>query len=81
MYVAVVITILGQGLALGNVTVLGYGALVWLLFHVSGPEMPLHVIPRNQLDGSTVDLLKTAENFLPPQPFGVVVDLGVQAFK
>src|SRR5881397_4246040 len=32
MYVAVVITILGQGLTLGNVNVLEYGALVWLLF-------------------------------------------------
>jgi protein-S-isoprenylcysteine O-methyltransferase Ste14 len=34
MYVAVVITILGQGLTLGNVNVLEYGALVWLLFHL-----------------------------------------------
>jgi protein-S-isoprenylcysteine O-methyltransferase Ste14 len=34
MYVAVVITILGQGLILGNVTLLEYGGLVWLLFHV-----------------------------------------------
>jgi protein-S-isoprenylcysteine O-methyltransferase Ste14 len=34
MYVAVVITILGQGLILGNVTLLVYGGLVWLLFHV-----------------------------------------------
>jgi protein-S-isoprenylcysteine O-methyltransferase Ste14 len=34
MYVAVVITILGQGLMLGNVALLGYGGLVWLLFHV-----------------------------------------------
>jgi protein-S-isoprenylcysteine O-methyltransferase Ste14 len=34
MYVAVVSTILGQGLILGNVTVLEYGALVWLLFHL-----------------------------------------------
>ena len=34
MYVAVVSTILGQGLILGNVTLLGYGGLVWLLFHV-----------------------------------------------
>ena len=33
MYVAVVITILGQGLILGNVTLLEYGGLVWLLFH------------------------------------------------
>jgi protein-S-isoprenylcysteine O-methyltransferase Ste14 len=34
MYVAVVATILGQGLIFGNVTLLGYGGLVWLLFHV-----------------------------------------------
>src|SRR6059036_980826 len=34
MYIAVVITILGQGLTLGNVNVLEYGALVWLLFHL-----------------------------------------------
>jgi protein-S-isoprenylcysteine O-methyltransferase Ste14 len=33
MYVAVVSTILGQGLILGNVTLLEYGGLVWLLFH------------------------------------------------
>src|SRR5437667_11286141 len=33
MYVAVVITIFGQGLILGNVTLLEYGGLVWLLFH------------------------------------------------
>jgi protein-S-isoprenylcysteine O-methyltransferase Ste14 len=30
MYVAVVAVILGQGLAFGNVYVLGYGMLVWL---------------------------------------------------
>jgi len=34
MYVAVVSTILGQGLLFGNVTVLEYGGLVWLLCHV-----------------------------------------------
>ena len=34
MYVAVAITILGQGLILGNVTLLEYGGLVWLLFHL-----------------------------------------------
>jgi protein-S-isoprenylcysteine O-methyltransferase Ste14 len=33
MYVAVVFTILGQGLILGNVTLLEYGGIVWLLFH------------------------------------------------
>lgn len=33
MYVAVLSAILGQGLILGNVSVLEYGALVWLLFH------------------------------------------------
>jgi protein-S-isoprenylcysteine O-methyltransferase Ste14 len=33
IYVAVVSTILGQGLVLGNVTLLEYGGLVWLLFH------------------------------------------------
>jgi protein-S-isoprenylcysteine O-methyltransferase Ste14 len=34
MYVAVAITILGQGLILGNVTLLEYGGVVWLLFHL-----------------------------------------------
>ena len=34
MYVAVVCTILGQGLSLGNVTLVEYAALVWLLFHL-----------------------------------------------
>lgn len=34
MYVAVVSTILGQGLILGNVTLLEYGGLVWLMFHL-----------------------------------------------
>jgi protein-S-isoprenylcysteine O-methyltransferase Ste14 len=34
MYVAVVGTILGQGLLLGNLTLLEYGVLVWLLFHL-----------------------------------------------
>jgi len=34
MYVAVVITILGQGLILGNAALLEYGGIVWLLFHV-----------------------------------------------
>jgi protein-S-isoprenylcysteine O-methyltransferase Ste14 len=34
MYVAVVSTILGQGLLFGNSTLLVYGAFVWLLFHV-----------------------------------------------
>jgi protein-S-isoprenylcysteine O-methyltransferase Ste14 len=34
MYVAVVSTILGQGLVLGNVTLLEYGGVVWLLFHL-----------------------------------------------
>src|SRR3954453_17378433 len=33
MYVAVVSTILGQGFVLGNVALLEYGGLVWLLFH------------------------------------------------
>jgi protein-S-isoprenylcysteine O-methyltransferase Ste14 len=34
MYVAVVSTIFGQGLIFGNVTLLEYGGLVWLLFHL-----------------------------------------------
>ncbi len=34
MYIAVVSVIFGQALILGNVTVLEYGALVWLLFHL-----------------------------------------------
>ncbi len=34
MYVAVVSTIFGQGLILGNARLLEYGGLVWLLFHL-----------------------------------------------
>ena len=34
MYVAVAAVILGQGLLFGNVSVLRYGALVWLAFHL-----------------------------------------------
>jgi protein-S-isoprenylcysteine O-methyltransferase Ste14 len=34
MYVAVVSTILGQGLIFANFMLLAYGALIWLLFHV-----------------------------------------------
>jgi protein-S-isoprenylcysteine O-methyltransferase Ste14 len=34
MYVAVVSTILGQAFVLGNVTLLEYGGIVWLLFHL-----------------------------------------------
>lgn len=34
MYVAVVSAILGQGMLLGNLPLIEYGALVWLLFHV-----------------------------------------------
>jgi len=34
MYISVMATILGQGVLFGNVDVLGYGAVVWLLFHV-----------------------------------------------
>jgi protein-S-isoprenylcysteine O-methyltransferase Ste14 len=34
MYVAVVMAILGQGLVFGSVALLGYGALVWLSFHL-----------------------------------------------
>jgi protein-S-isoprenylcysteine O-methyltransferase Ste14 len=43
MYVAVVAVILGQGLIFGNARVLGYGAVVWLVFHlfVLGYEEPV----------------------------------------
>lgn len=34
MYVAVVAAIVGQGLILGDIRLLGYGALVWLAFHL-----------------------------------------------
>jgi hypothetical protein len=34
MYVAVMSTILGQGLVLGDIALLEYGGLVWLLFHL-----------------------------------------------
>lgn len=42
MYVAVVSAIVGQGLLLGDGRVLGYGALLWLVFHlfVLGYEEP-----------------------------------------
>ena len=34
MYIAVLATIFGQALLFGSVALLGYGALVWLLFHL-----------------------------------------------
>lgn len=34
MYISVAVTILGQGLIFGNVALLAYGGLVWLLFHI-----------------------------------------------
>ncbi len=34
MYLAVTITILGQGLILGNAALLEYGGLLWVLFHL-----------------------------------------------
>ena len=34
MYVAVLFTILGQALIFGNITLLEYAALVWLLFYL-----------------------------------------------
>jgi protein-S-isoprenylcysteine O-methyltransferase Ste14 len=34
MYIAVVATIFGQALLFGNVALMEYGAVVWLLFHV-----------------------------------------------
>jgi protein-S-isoprenylcysteine O-methyltransferase Ste14 len=34
MYLAVVSTILGQGLLLGSLPLLAYGGLVWVLFHI-----------------------------------------------
>lgn len=34
MYIAVVAAILGQGLLFGNIRVLEYGGIVWLLFHL-----------------------------------------------
>jgi protein-S-isoprenylcysteine O-methyltransferase Ste14 len=37
MHVAVVMTVLGQGLILGSVALLSYGGLVWLLFHLFVP--------------------------------------------
>ena len=42
MYVSVMGVILGQGLLFGNAALLGYGGLVWLLFHlfVLGYEEP-----------------------------------------
>jgi protein-S-isoprenylcysteine O-methyltransferase Ste14 len=42
MYIAVVSAILGQGMALGNLALLEYGVVVWLLFHlfVLGYEEP-----------------------------------------
>jgi protein-S-isoprenylcysteine O-methyltransferase Ste14 len=42
MYISVVSAILGQGLFLGNARLLGYGMVVWLLFHlfVMGYEEP-----------------------------------------
>src|ERR1700688_1279076 len=34
MYVAVASTILGQGLLFGNLALIEYGCVVWLLFHL-----------------------------------------------
>lgn len=34
MYVALLISILGQALIFGNLRLLAYGGLVWLLFHL-----------------------------------------------
>ena len=34
MYVGVVTVVLGQGLLLGSLPVLGYGALLWMTFHL-----------------------------------------------
>jgi protein-S-isoprenylcysteine O-methyltransferase Ste14 len=34
MYISVIAIILGQGVLFGNVAVLEYGAIVWLLFHL-----------------------------------------------
>jgi len=34
MYVAVVATVLGQGLLFGNVRLLSYGVLLWVTFHI-----------------------------------------------
>jgi protein-S-isoprenylcysteine O-methyltransferase Ste14 len=34
MYIAVVSTIFGQALILGNLNLIAYGAIVWLLFHL-----------------------------------------------
>jgi protein-S-isoprenylcysteine O-methyltransferase Ste14 len=45
MYVAVVSVILGQGLVLGSIRILEYGALVWLAFHLfvlANEEPTLH---------------------------------------
>ena len=34
MYISVIAVILGQALLFGNVAVLEYGSIVWLLFHL-----------------------------------------------
>jgi hypothetical protein len=47
----------------------------------SGPKAALRIIPWNQLNGSGVDLLKTAVDFVSPSFGGVFVDFYIQAFK
>jgi protein-S-isoprenylcysteine O-methyltransferase Ste14 len=50
MYVAVVSTIVGQGLILGNVKLLEYGGLVWLLFHAPAEESGAPLPGRSRLE-------------------------------
>ena len=35
MYLSVLLTVAGQGLVLGSAKVLGYAALLWLVFHAA----------------------------------------------
>ena len=44
----------------------------------SRPETPARILPRDQMNGSAVDLLKTPINFLPPGSFRGSVDRLIQ---
>jgi hypothetical protein len=45
------------------------------------PKVASRVIPREQLDGSIVDLLDSTMNFRAPGFLGVTVDIVVQTFQ
>ena len=72
MYVAVVSTILGQGLILGNVGLLEYGGIMWLLFHFfvriyEEPTLRASLVP------STRPSVPRSRGGFPVSPHGQVI--------